>query len=1011
MTAQRQTLDSPHSSFSSSSSSASDPHLSRNLSSTRLNEQPPEFVPTRPTPQQQQRHRMMIPPPPHPPPQPAFHLPVHGPVPMPSHVVPVDHHPYQNHHRREREVEAVLKKGQQKEQKYHADAASKNGPPEEATLKILNLVEHYFSDFNLATTDHLRRFIKKDPEGYVPISVVASFKKIKALITTHSQLATVLRNSLKLVVSEDGKKVRRLNPPTESDMEELQSRIVVAENLPKDHGHQNLMKIFSAVGSVKTIHTCHPQFSGLVVSSASRSAKSDGMHFSKKLHAFVEYESVELAEKAVAELNDEGNWRTGLRVHLMLGRGSKPAHARRKKDYDEGCYKEDYACTSEHQSNEKQLQDPSQFSDIHLREYGGSRRAFQLVKNTLTSGKNHMSSSSDSIEGSCLRFLLAHSSSSSSSLSSSSSSSAATAAGTTTKTFLNRNCPTTRTAHFISKTPKSAPISRLPYFKPLHFINKNSSSKPISRRLNQVKKSQASKKSTSETPAVLDSNNAASVIESLSVSQDLFKLTKESEELQFTPVAGSKTATCSTVNCLVAGIGNHKNRLTDGDKSNTSSSNTKTPPIQASFSPEIQSTATTAITPACYGAGHLISRVTDRRKCRTRGVLAVALPGPVDNNMSSITNNVDHEDYAPGLNNKSSVSMLPLPTEASMHWLSSPSHEDNEDDKENSAPLNCLLEHKTLASPSSPLSDIGLSFDWCNFSNNTSDATNSSNAKNRRSMNNMLHSPQVPQFQVRLDSLCDYSLGSSSPNATPYSRAVPFKEDANHSNIDGGNSPVSADTLGSENVMQTPKSDSSVERDFGPSCSSIKDYERQNLHSGLAGVLRTASLSPKSDVSIRDTKVSSFQFDRLATPSESVDLSEFHKLLDDKSLCTSNSTFGNVSQSQMRISWRDGSVSQTVEMDEFDNCRCLSDEEKDLNVNSSDLLKACKNLEMNVDVGNVPLTNACGSSEFVDGESKEKLHFSIQCSYAESISSDGGGLVRSEDSDWKFYYKSNLFQV
>lgn len=33
----------------------------------------------------------------------------------------------------------------------------------------------------------------------VPISVVASFKKIKALISSHSQLAAVLRNSSKLV--------------------------------------------------------------------------------------------------------------------------------------------------------------------------------------------------------------------------------------------------------------------------------------------------------------------------------------------------------------------------------------------------------------------------------------------------------------------------------------------------------------------------------------------------------------------------------------------------------------------------------------------------------------------------------------------------------------------------------------------------------------------------------------------------------------------------------------------
>ncbi|KAJ6836594.1 putative la-related protein 6B [Iris pallida] len=34
-------------------------------------------------------------------------------------------------------------------------------------------------------------------------------------------------------------------------------------------------------------------------------------------HAFVEYETVEDAEKAVVELNDERNWRSGLRVRLL----------------------------------------------------------------------------------------------------------------------------------------------------------------------------------------------------------------------------------------------------------------------------------------------------------------------------------------------------------------------------------------------------------------------------------------------------------------------------------------------------------------------------------------------------------------------------------------------------------------------------------------------------------------------------------------------------------------------
>ncbi|KAG6664899.1 hypothetical protein CIPAW_02G124800 [Carya illinoinensis] len=216
------------------------------------------------------------------------------------------------------------------------------------------------------------RFINKDPEGFVPISVVASFKKIKALTSSHSQLATVLRNSSKLVISEDGKKVRRQHPLTESDMEELQSRIVVAENLPEDHCHQNLMKVFSTVGSVKTIRTCQPQNSNGGASSASRSGKSDSMLFTNKWHAFVEYESVELAEKAVVDLNDEGNWRSGLRVRLMLRRTSKPSSARGKKGHDgEVNFEEDDTSTTDQQQNDRQLEPSYQQSDAHPHEHTG----------------------------------------------------------------------------------------------------------------------------------------------------------------------------------------------------------------------------------------------------------------------------------------------------------------------------------------------------------------------------------------------------------------------------------------------------------------------------------------------------------------------------------------------------------------------------------------------------------------------------------------------------------------
>lgn len=185
--------------------------------------------------------------------------------------------------------------------------------PEPEARKLVKQVEFYFSDINLATTEHLMKFIAKDPDGFVPISVVASFRKIREIVYDRSLLVAALRTSSELVVSEDGKHVKRLQP---FNAEEVQSRIVVAENLPEDQKHQTLMKIFSAVGNVKSIRTCYPQ--DISPAAANRTSRIE-MIFANKLHSFVEYSAVEDAEKAVAEFGGGGNWREGIRVRSLLG--------------------------------------------------------------------------------------------------------------------------------------------------------------------------------------------------------------------------------------------------------------------------------------------------------------------------------------------------------------------------------------------------------------------------------------------------------------------------------------------------------------------------------------------------------------------------------------------------------------------------------------------------------------------------------------------------------------------
>ncbi|KAK4491106.1 hypothetical protein RD792_001829 [Penstemon davidsonii] len=194
--------------------------------------------------------------------------------------------------------------------------------------KIIKQAEYMFSDMSMLANESFAKHVCKDPEGYVPINFVTTTKKLKSLSVNNQMVAQALKSSSKLVVSNDGKKVRRKNPFTEKEKEDLQSRTIIAENLPDDHSHQNIEKIFNLIGSIKTIRICQPQ-----EPNSSRSSKGD-LVVSNKLHALVEYENSETAERAAEKLNDERNWRKGMRVRVILKRSPKSVLKSRKSDFD-----------------------------------------------------------------------------------------------------------------------------------------------------------------------------------------------------------------------------------------------------------------------------------------------------------------------------------------------------------------------------------------------------------------------------------------------------------------------------------------------------------------------------------------------------------------------------------------------------------------------------------------------------------------------------------------------------
>uniref|UniRef100_A0A6N2N093 RRM domain-containing protein n=1 Tax=Salix viminalis TaxID=40686 RepID=A0A6N2N093_SALVM len=106
------------------------------------------------------------------------------------------------------------------------------------------------------------------------------------------------------VVNSDGKKVKRLYPFHFSEVEDPKLCTVLVENLPEDHSLNNLQRMFGAAGKI---------FPSVIHFQSKKGSKTDIL-ISSKLHAFV---TVEAAEKAVATLNNEQDWRNGMRVKLL----------------------------------------------------------------------------------------------------------------------------------------------------------------------------------------------------------------------------------------------------------------------------------------------------------------------------------------------------------------------------------------------------------------------------------------------------------------------------------------------------------------------------------------------------------------------------------------------------------------------------------------------------------------------------------------------------------------------
>ncbi|XP_074272460.1 la-related protein 6A [Silene latifolia] len=260
--------------------------------------------------------------------------------------------------------------------------------------KIIKQVEYYFSDENLPSDKFLIKYVKKDKQGFVPISVIATFRKVKRLTKDSSVIVDALKESSQLVVSSDGKKVKRLhplpssltNPSSETNSSKLCT--IVVENLPEDSSTENIRRIFGQVGSIKSISIHDPQVTG----DANRTKAEK--QISGKLHALIEYETEEDAEKAVA-LNDETDWRNGLRVQLLRKRMGHEVgrKARKGSDSEKGGQDRVPASVKEGDkthSNEKPNDDPDDKEGDHVSKEKNGQKGRNRSKGRKYRGNNGM---------------------------------------------------------------------------------------------------------------------------------------------------------------------------------------------------------------------------------------------------------------------------------------------------------------------------------------------------------------------------------------------------------------------------------------------------------------------------------------------------------------------------------------------------------------------------------------------------------------------------------------------
>ncbi|EDV26365.1 uncharacterized protein TRIADDRAFT_54278 [Trichoplax adhaerens] len=153
--------------------------------------------------------------------------------------------------------------------------------------------------FSLAVEQH----IKKNREGYVSITLITSFKKVKCLTRDWNIVAEALKYSQKLEVNQEGKKVKRKDPLPEYlkiAAENKGIKTVVAYNLPPKYSNiSGVSNLFSTYGEILLARIIRPNDN---IPDDLKPAKAYHSQLGQETCAFVEFDKPEHALRCIEGL-------------------------------------------------------------------------------------------------------------------------------------------------------------------------------------------------------------------------------------------------------------------------------------------------------------------------------------------------------------------------------------------------------------------------------------------------------------------------------------------------------------------------------------------------------------------------------------------------------------------------------------------------------------------------------------------------------------------------------------